>query len=69
MVLSIGQGHQLVAELGRPPFSRTQRTVLILALVVFGASIHVFLAVAQRRVYRRLFHRQGLATTLKNCVK
>ena len=31
MVLSIGHGHQLVAELGRPPFSGTQRTVLILA--------------------------------------
>ena len=32
MVLSIGHGHQLVAELGRPPFRRAQRTVLILAL-------------------------------------
>ena len=50
MVLSIGHGHQLVAELGRPPFSRAQRTVLILALVVFDASIHVVLAVAQHGI-------------------
>ena len=50
MVLSIGHGHQLVAELGRPPFCRAQRPLLILALVVLGAGINVILAVPQHGI-------------------
>ena len=46
MFLSIGKRHQLVAQLGRPALGRAQRPVLVLTFVVFGASIHVLLAVA-----------------------
>ena len=48
VVGSIGHGRQLVSQLGSPPFRSAQRQLLLLTLVVFGASIHVVLAVAQR---------------------
>ena len=50
MVLTIGQGHQLVAQLCRPALCRMQRPLLILTFVVFGAGIEVFLAVAQHGI-------------------
>ena len=50
MVLGIGHGHQLVAQLRRPTLGRAQRPLLILTLVVFRTSIHVLLAVAQHGV-------------------
>ena len=50
MVGSIGHGHQLVSQLGRPPFCRAQRPLLILTFIVFGAGIHVILAVPQHGI-------------------
>ena len=50
MFRSIGHGHQPVAQLSRPTLCRTQGSLLILALVVFRAGIHVFLAVAQHGI-------------------
>ena len=50
MVLTIGQGHQLVAQLGGPALCRTQCPLLILTFVVFGASVHVLLAVSEHGV-------------------
>ena len=49
-VPGIGHGHQLVAQLGRPTLGRTQGPLLILSLVVFRTSIHVFLAIAQHGI-------------------
>ena len=49
-MLTIGHGHQLVAQLRRPALGRAQRPLLILSLVVFRAGIHVFLAVAQHGI-------------------
>ena len=40
----------MVAQLGRPTFRRAQRPLLILALVVFCASVRVLLAVAQHGI-------------------
>ena len=48
LVLTIGHGHQLVAQLCRPALCRTQRPLLILSLVVFRAGIHVFLCNRRR---------------------
>ena len=48
--LGIGYRHQLVAQLSRPALGRAQRSVLILTFVVFGASIHVLLAVPQHGI-------------------
>ena len=50
MFRSIGHGHQPVAQLSRPALCCTQGSLLILALVVFSAGIHVFLAVAQHGI-------------------
>ena len=41
MVLTIGYRNQLVAQLGCPPLGGADRPLMILALVVLGASIHV----------------------------
>ena len=48
--LVIGKRHQLVAQLGRPALGRAQCALLILTFVVFRASIHVLLAVAQHGI-------------------
>ena len=50
MVLTIGHGHQLVAQLGRPALGRAQRPLLISTFVVFRANIHVPLSVAQHGI-------------------
>ena len=50
MVLSIGHWHQLVAQLCRPALCRPQCPLRILALVVFGTSIHLLLAVPQHGI-------------------
>ena len=49
-MLTIGHGHQLVAQLCRPALCRTQRPLLILSLVVFRAGIRVLVAVAQHGI-------------------
>ena len=48
--LVIGKRHQLVAQLGRPALGRAQCALLILTFVVFRASIHVLLVVAQHGI-------------------
>ena len=50
MFRSIGHGHQLLAQFGRPAFGRKQRPLLILSLVVFSAGIRVLPAVAQHGI-------------------
>ena len=45
LVLTIGYGHQLVAQLRSSPLGRAQRSLLILTFVVFRDGIHVLLPV------------------------
>ena len=49
-MLTIGHGHQLIAELRGPPFGSAQRPLLVLMFVVFGTGVHVLLAVAQHGI-------------------
>ena len=50
MFQSTGHWNQLVVQLGRTTLCRAQRTLLILTFVVFGAGIHVVLAVPQHGI-------------------